>query len=83
MELDVATEGNRRPRGSRGPLTPAEKQYRKDHGLCTYCEQKGHDVDTCPKIKAKEARAQRSNGNSRNVRFNNVEEGAQEKPGNA
>ena len=36
------------PSGPRGPLTDAEKQYRRDHHLCLYCGAKDHSVEDCP-----------------------------------
>ena len=44
-----------------GRLTEAEKQRRKDNGLCLYCEKKGHLVANCPERLAKEeAKARRA-----------------------
>ena len=37
----------------RGPLTPEEKQYRRDNGLCLYCGGKDHIVENCPLTKTK------------------------------
>jgi hypothetical protein len=34
----------------RGPLTDAEKQRRKDKGLCLYCGNPGHFADACPNL---------------------------------
>ena len=34
-----------------GPLTPKEKQYRRDNGLCLYCASKEHFANDCPLIK--------------------------------
>ena len=34
----------------RGPLTDAEKQRRKDKGLCLYCGNSGHFADACPNL---------------------------------
>lgn len=53
MELDASS----RPRG---PLTDAEKQFRKQRGLCNYCG--GHSFRTaCPKLAKRDAtRAARS-----------------------
>ena len=53
MELDASS----RPRG---PLTDAEKQFRKQQGLCNYCG--GHGFGTaCPKLAQRDAiRAARS-----------------------
>ena len=53
MELDASS----RPRG---PLTDAEKQFRKQRGLCNYCG--GHGFGTaCPKLAQRDAiRAARS-----------------------
>lgn len=31
------------------PLTPAEKQRRRDNNLCLYCGEAGHRADGCPK----------------------------------
>lgn len=34
----------------RGPLTPAERQHRRDQNLCMYCGGPGHHADTCTKL---------------------------------
>ena len=39
--------------GPRGPLTEAEKQDRRDKGLCLYCGASGHSVSDCPVSKNK------------------------------
>ena len=38
----------------RGPLSEAEKQRRRDKGLCLYCGSPGHSLDNCTLKKAKE-----------------------------
>jgi len=44
-----------------GRLTDAEKQRRKDNGLCLYCAEKGHLLADCPVRQAKEeAKARRA-----------------------
>jgi hypothetical protein len=37
----------------RGPLTEAEKDRRRQLGLCMYCAGAGHNADTCPNKSAK------------------------------
>ena len=37
----------------RGLLTPEEKQYRRDNGLCHYCGGKDHILENCPLTKTK------------------------------
>ncbi|PSS03336.1 hypothetical protein PHLCEN_2v4010 [Hermanssonia centrifuga] len=34
----------------RGPLTAAEKDYRRKHGLCFYCRKGKHLVTDCPNM---------------------------------
>ena len=34
-------------RGANGGLTPEERRHRYDGGLCAYCGQPGHVIDTC------------------------------------
>ena len=41
----------------RGPLTDEEKLYRKQNKLCGYCGNPDHDFASCPRIRAKEAKA--------------------------
>lgn len=41
MELDVL-------RTQTGPLTAAERQYRKEKNLCYYCGKGGHSIRDCP-----------------------------------
>ena len=33
---------------NRGPLSEAEKQYRRENGLCNYCGTAGHFANACP-----------------------------------
>ena len=41
MELDLV--------GRKGPLTDAQKLYRLEKGLCMYCGEAGHFVQSCTK----------------------------------
>lgn len=36
-------------RGPRGPLPEAERQRRRDNGLCMYCGDAGHMINECPR----------------------------------
>lgn len=46
----------------RGPLSDAEKQRRRDHNLCLYCADQGHNANDCPLTQS------RSNGTTQ-VKF--------------
>ena len=37
----------------RGPLTPAEKEYRRKNGLCFYCGKGKHTISECPNMSEK------------------------------
>ena len=53
MDLS-ATRGGPRP-----PLTAAQKQYRKDNNLCSYCASPSHYASECPAAKARNNRPAR------------------------
>ena len=44
-------------RGPRGPLTDAQKIYRRKHNLCLYCGIPDHTVATCHSLKAHQSSA--------------------------
>lgn len=53
MELGALTHSSRpiqpsQPRTPHPSLTPAEKQRRRDRGLCMYCGEPGHTREYCP-----------------------------------
>jgi hypothetical protein len=41
----------------RDPLTDSEKLHRKQNKLCAYCGDPSHDISSCPRLRAKEAKA--------------------------
>jgi hypothetical protein len=45
MEIDATKTGK-----PRGPLTPEERQHRKDLKLCLYCGGPNHDAKSCPNM---------------------------------
>lgn len=47
MEVD-ATRRASKPVVRRGPLTEAERAFRRLHNLCMYCEKAGHVANDCP-----------------------------------
>ncbi|GAA5956498.1 hypothetical protein JCM10213_003325 [Rhodosporidiobolus nylandii] len=53
MQVDATRKA---PAGRRGPLTPAEKERRRQNNLCTYCAGAGHYAGPdCPKLKKRDA----------------------------
>lgn len=48
MEVDIIRHG---------PLTPAERQHRRDQNLCMYCGAPGHQANTCTKLSDLHCRA--------------------------
>lgn len=48
MEVDAIRDG---------PLTPAERQHRRDQNLCMYCGGPGHQADACTKLPDSRRRA--------------------------
>jgi len=45
MEIDATKTGK-----PRGPLTPEERQRRKDLKLCLYCGGTNHNANSCPNM---------------------------------